>query len=238
MLQTALPERVSQGVIHKAVLPLDFTPLNTPGSTDSAVWEGHYEGLDHLQMFTGDYGGLQRAFTLVVSKVDGGIWLWEMSNGSLTEDQDKRINWQIEFPAFNWTDDFSLKELVGGELWLDRLSGTVEFNLEYRPDGYSCYVPWVRWKLCSARDCEENIPPVCPPDAYPPVPVTPQGLGYRQTVGFPKPPSVCDKQMGRPSQIAHQIQCRLTITGSCRIRGIFLHATARSRELYSNLPCA
>lgn len=238
MLQSALPKRLPQGVVHQAVLPLDFTPVSSPGSDEPPTWQGHYEGLDILQMFTGDFGGLQRAFAFVVSRTDGSVWLWELTQGSLTENGDNRITSQIEFPAFNWGDDFSLKNVQGGELWIDRLSGTVEFNLEYRPDGYACYIPWIQWKECSSRDCEENVPPTCLPPGYPPVPATLQGLGYRQTIGFPKPPVVCDKQMNRPSDICHQLQCRLTIRGSCRVRGFFLHATRHARELYSNVPCA
>jgi len=240
MLQTALPKQTTAGVVHQALIPLDFTPLNEPpqSRTQPPVWEGHYEGLDMLQLFVGDFGGLERAFAVVVSRTDGGLWVWELTQGALTESGDNRITWQVEFPAFNWGDDFSMKKLQGGELWIDRLSGTAEFTLEYRPDSYSCYIPWFSWKECSARDCEENIPTNCPPLTYPPTPPTPQGLGYRQTIGFPKPPTVCDKQMARPSDQAHQFQCRLTIKGSCRIRGIFLHASKYERQLYANVPCA
>lgn len=237
ILQSSLPKRMTMGVVHQAILPLDFTPVSTPGSDEPPTWNGHYEGLQILQMFTGDFGGLQRAFAFVISEVDGGIWLWELTTGSLTEDQDKRIAWQTEFPAFNWGDDFSLKKLQGGELWIDRLSGTVEFDLAYRPDGYSCYIPWISWKVCSARECEENLPPNCSLPPQYPAPLTPQGLGYRQTIDFPKPPIVCDKQMGRPSDTAHQIQCRLIIKGSCRVRGFFLHASKVERQMYQNLPC-
>jgi len=239
LLESALPKLTSKGVIHQAIVPLDFTPLNKPPQQQGLppVWEGHYEGLDILQLFVGDFGGLERAFAIVVSKVDGGLWLWELTQGALTESGDSRITWQMEFPAFNWGDDFTLKRLVGGELWIDRLSGTAEFTLEYRPDSYSCYIPWLAWKVCSSRDCEENIPTNCPPVSYPPQPATQNGLGYRQTIGFPKPPTICDKQMGRPSDVGHQFQCRLTVKGSCRIRGIFLHATRFERQLYDNLPC-
>lgn len=237
ILQSALPKRLAQGVVHQAILPLDFTPVSSPGSDEPPTWNGHYEGLDILQMFTGDFGGLQRAFAFVISQQDGGIWLWEMSQGSLTEDKDKRIAWQIEFPAFNFGSDFDLKKLVGGELWIDRLSGTVEFALEYRPDGYSCYIPWIKFKQCSSRDCEENIPPSCALPTQYPTPASVNGLGYRQTIGFPKPTTACDTQMSRPSDNGHQFQCRLTIKGSCRVRGFYLHASKLERSLYVNLPC-
>ncbi len=238
MLQSALPRRISQGVVHDAILPLDFTPLNEPKPALASVWEGHYEGLQILQLFTADFGGLQRAFAVVVSRVDNGIWLWELTQAQLNETDDKRITWQIEFAAFNWGDDFSMKKLQGGELWIDRLFGTVEFNLEYRPDGWSCYIPWLQWKECSSRDCQENIPSICPAPLQYPQPLPKNGLGYRQTIGFPRPATICDTQMGRPSDECHQTQCRLTIKGTCRVRGFFLHASEFKRAMYVNVPCA
>lgn len=237
LLQTALPRRLPQGTVHDAILPLDFTPVSEPNSRESAVWEGHYEGLPILQMFTGDYGGLQRSFAIIVSKADGSVWLWEMTQGDLRENGDNRIPMVAEFPAFTWEREFDLKRLVGGELWVDRVSGTVDFTLEYRQDGSACYIPWHKWKICSARDCNENIPPNCPPPPPYPTTPTPFGLGYRQTIGFPKPPNNCDQQMGRPSDIAHQFQPRLTVHGSCRIRGILLYATYVQKATYMALPC-
>jgi hypothetical protein len=237
LFETALPKRVPQGVVHGAVMPLDFTPLSEPASTQPPVWEGHYEGLDFLQMFTGDFGGLQRAFAFVVSRTDGSIWLWELTQGSLTENGDNRITWQIEFPAFTWGQEFDLKRLTGGEIWIDRMSGRVDFQIDYRQDGSACWNKWFAWDECSARNCNENIPPNCVPQVYPYPAATAQGLGYRQTRGLPKPPVNCDKQMRRPSDTAHQFQPRLTIHGSCRVRGIFLHATKVDRKTYADLPC-
>lgn len=234
VLMTALPQQVSQGVIFKAILPLDFTPISTFGSTLQPVWQGHWEGLDILQLATGDFGGLQRAFATVVSRVDGSIWLWELTQGSTTENGDGRIIWQIETPAFTFGKEFDLKRLVSGELWFDRLIGTAEIVVEYRPDGASCYIPWFAWKECSAKNCAENIPPSCLPQTYP-GPLSPQGDGYRNSVTLPKPPVSCDKQMGRPSDIGHQFQLRITIHGSLRIRGIYIHGTAVERKLYQNL---
>jgi hypothetical protein len=236
VLMQALPQKVSQGTIFKAILPLDFTPISTFGSQLQPVWQGHWEGLDILQLATGDFGGLQRAFSTIVSRVDGSIWLWEITQGSTTENGDSRLIWQIETPAFTFGKEFDLKRLVGGEFWFDRLLGTAEIVVEYRPDGASCYIPWHAWKECSARNCSENIPPTCLPTTYP-APLSPLGDGYRNSVTLPKPPVSCDKQMTRPSDIFHQCQLRITVHGSLRIRGIYIHATAVDRKLYQNLRC-
>lgn len=230
LLMTALPFRTSSGVAHRALVPLDFVPVSSFNSEYNPVWEGHWEGLDYLQVFAGDFGGRQRAFTVVVMRDSQELWLWELTRGDRFENGDKRVTWQIEFPAFTWGSTTNMKKLLGGELWIDRLFGTVEFFLDYRVDGETCWVPWVKWKECSARDSDEYNAPVLVP--YP----QPCGSGYRQTMDFPAPPSQCS-QMRRPSNIGYQFQPRLTLNGYCRVRGIFLHATKRMKELYKRLPC-
>ncbi len=234
-LQATLPKRLPQGIVHQAIMPLDFTPVSEFGSNLMPVWEGHWEGLDMLQLFTGDFGGLQRAFAVIVSRTDGTIWVWEITDEGLTDNGDNRITWQVETPAWTFGKEFDLKRLVGAEFWFDRIFGTVEITVEYRADGQTCWNKWTSFKECSSRSCEENIPPVCPPIVYPPQPS--QGYGYRNSVSLPKPPVSCDTQMDRPSDIGHQFQLRVTVHGSMRIRGIFIHGVIVDRKLYSKVVC-
>jgi len=246
LLQSSLPKRLPQGVVHDAVIPLDFLPISKFGSDFNPAWEGHHEGLQILQMFTGDFG-FERSFAIVVSAVDtpaapkGSIQLYEVQKNARFDTNaqvsaqnpngEARIQWQMEFPAFTWGDEFALKKLVGGELWIDRLFGEVAFNLEYRPDGESCWLPWHQWEICSARNtCEDVIEPVC-------YPILPYGEGYRQTMNFPKPPVGCASQSGRPSNVGFQFQTRLTIRGACRVRGIQLYAEPVVRGMYSMMVC-
>src|SRR6185436_2489928 len=123
--QTALPKQVDQGVIHQAIIPLDFVPVSSFLAQFNPVWEGMYEGLDVLQMFTGDFGGRERAFSMVVSRGDQSMHVWEMTNSERFENGDNRVGWQIEFPAFTWSREFLLKKLVSGELWFDKIFGEV-----------------------------------------------------------------------------------------------------------------
>jgi hypothetical protein len=230
LLMTALPYQTAQGVAHRAIVPLDFVPISSFNQSYTPVWEGHWEGIDIMQMFAGDFGGRQRAFAVVRSRTTEEIWLWELTRGDKFEDGDKRVTMQMEFPSFTFNSITELKKLLGGELWLDRLTGTVEFHLSYRVDGETCEVPWIKWKECSARDSDEYKAPRLTP--YP----TPCGTGYRQTIDFPAPPTTCS-QMKRPSNIGFQFQPILRVHGYCRIRGIFLHATPYQKKLWENLPC-
>lgn len=232
LLQTALPFQSPVGIAHKALIPMDFIPISSFNRQKEPNWEGVHSGLDFLQLFTGDFGGRERAFAAIVSRDDGSINLWELTSTSKTENADGRITWKVEFPAFNWGKPFDLKKLVTAELWIDRLTGTVEFTLEYKPDGQTCALPWHRWQACaprtSAEDCENPV-------AYP---LTQYGPCYISTMTMPKPPESCAAcNTGRPANIAYQIQPILTVKGYCRLRGILLHAEPYMRKLYANIAC-
>ncbi len=231
LLQTALPFQAAVGIAHRAIIPMDFVPINSFNRQAEPNWEGVYDGLDVLQLFAGDFGGRERAFAAILSRVDGSINLWEIIENGKFENGDNRVQWQIEFPSFNWSRPFDLKELVSAEIWTDRLFGTVNFELDFRPDGMTCWIPWMKWKECSPRntaeDCENPI-------TYP---LAEYGPCYRQTMVMPKPPNVCaDCSTGRPANVCYQAQPRLTIKGYTRIRGLILHALPRDRKLYDPRP--
>jgi hypothetical protein len=105
MLQTALPVLTPKGVAFQGLIPLDFDLISTLQEKLPPAWEGLFEGVDVLQLFEGDFGGLQRAFAVVVSRVTGEIEIWELSlsnpfdvNGADTN----RIQWIVETPAYTW----------------------------------------------------------------------------------------------------------------------------------------
>lgn len=231
LLQTALPFQTAVGIAHRAIIPMDFVPINSFNRQAEPNWEGVYDGLDILQLFVGDFGGLERAFAVVLSRDGSNINLWEFFENERFENGDQRVQWQIEFPSFNWGSPFDLKELVSAELWIDRLFGTVNFEIDFRPDGQTCWIPWNKWKECSPRNSAEDC---ANPITYP---LAEYGECYRQTMVMPLPPKVCaDCSTGRPANIGYQMQPRLTIRGFCRVRGILLHAAMRDRKLYDPRP--
>lgn len=234
-VQTALPVEGPRGVVHKAMIPLDFVPISSFNRQKEPNWEGMYEGLDTLQMTTGDFGGRERAFASVVARDTGAIQLWEMTS-FLKEDAnatgDLRITWIVEFPAFTWGDETRLKKLVGAELWVDRLHGTVEFAMEYRPDGQACWTLWHLWKKCSPKNSAEVVQN---PISYP---LTPCLESYFNSMTLPAPdPNKCANNGIRPSTQGYQFQPRLRIKGFCRVRGLYLHAEPMERQLYSQITC-
>lgn len=224
VLITALPFQTSVGIAHKGILPLDLDIITSLEEKLPPAWEGMWEGLDVLQLAEGDFGGLQRAFATVVSRVDGTIQVWEITQGNLRDNGDNRISFAFETPAFDWSvagsSAFRLKELETLELWIDKISGSCEAQLFYRPDQFPCWLPYHAWKFCESRNCSENMDAVScaeyPEQAW--------CEGFRSSFTMPKPPVSCISDSGRPSTQGYVFQFKLVIKGSCRVRGILAHA--------------
>lgn len=231
LLETGLPTSHPWGVTFATIAPLDFVPISGFNQASTPVWEGMYQGLNILQLASADFGGLQRAFAINASTETGNFQIWELTTSSRRDNVDSRITMQFETPAFTWGDEAALKRLIGGELWVDEVSGAVVFKVEYRPDSSTCWHLWHTWDVCNtANTCEDPENPVC-------YPTTNLPDSYRATMSLPIPREVCEQAMQRPSTLGYQFQCRVTITGWCRVRGLWLHAGPFERSLYANIKC-
>lgn len=235
--QTCLPFQTARGVAHKGILPLDFDIISSLEEREPPAWEGMYEDLDFLQLSSGDFGGLERAFSFVVSRTTGNIDLWEFTtsdrwNSQVNNDGD-RVEWAIEFPAYTWGDFTKIKKLTGGAIWLDKILGRVEFKLQFRPDNFPCWIDWHAWVECTAKDCRDIEGPNC--------------LTYGEAIAycesfqpdgeFPMPPQKCIGKTKRPCYIGYQFQARLLIKGWARIRAFMLYAEAFQKTPYQIIGC-
>lgn len=233
LLMGILPTQTPVGVAFQAIAPLDFDVISGFGKEGEDLppcWEGMYEGMDILQLTEGDFGGLQRAFATIHSRVDGGIEVWELTNFSKTDNGDTRVTWYFETPAFTWGKEFDLKKLDGAELWIDKISGTVHMNFEYREDANPCWTQWFQTTFCSVRNsCESVANPVC-------YPTTPRCELGKFPITLPRPqPGKRSALNDRPSDVGYQFQMRVTITGWCRVRGMILFAVPVDKAPFTGL---
>lgn len=240
LLECALPKQTASGVVCQCMAVLDFDLVSTLQEQAPPAWEGIWEGLDILQLFTGDFGGLPRAFAVVVDRRDQSIDVWEITNDQRFDNSalpgqtpsDTRVVGIREFPAFEWGKPFEIKELHGGEIWVDKVFGTVEMTVEYRPDADPCWHLWHETTFCSARTCAEDV---THPDCYPIGPDYREG--YKFPITLPRPPAPCDSMGVRPANLGYQFQTRVTVKGWCRIRGIILYGEVKEHQLYEWLKC-
>lgn len=230
LLMSALPKQLENGVVCDAIIPLDLTPINSFGKGATPAWQGHWEGLQWLQLFVADFGGLDRAFGLTVGKTTSEIDLWEITEDAKEENGDNRVTWISTGPAFDFGSSIKLKKLVSLELWFDRLWGTVDFAVYYTPDQYPCPILWSTFTECAARNSIEDITFV---NQYPPA--TDYREQYRIKV-LPTPePAECNILSSRPLNVARQFQITIVVTGFCRIRGIFPKTLPVERSLYEDM---
>lgn len=238
LLQTVLPFQTDVGVAHKGIMVLDFDLISSFEEKLPPAWEGMYEGLDFMQLFSGDFGGLPRAFTVVRSRETGQIEVWEMTTQDRFDSQvgvnGNRVTWYIESPAYTWGNPFAMKQLETLELWIDKVLGTVEFEAYYKPDSWPCWIPWHAWTECAAKSCAEDEEAiVCYPGA-----ITEQFCeSFVATRVLAKPPIQCIKSSDRPSNRAFQFQIRLIIKGWCRVRGMLLHALPVKSQPFEGIVC-
>lgn len=237
MLQTAIPEQTEVGVVFNQLAVLDFDLVSSLEDTATNVqrqppaWEGCWQGLKFLELFEGDYGGLQRSFAVIQAR-DGGIEVWELTTSQRNDQDDNRVEWFVETPAWTWGREFELKRLDGGEIWIDRVYGTVYMDVYYRPDAEACWQFWHRTEFCSARtSCEDLVNPVC-------YPTQPYGEGHKFPVTLPTPPTAqCNTMNFRPMNIGYQFQMKIVLKGWCRIRGIMIHAIPVQKAPFQGMSC-
>lgn len=240
LLEAILPKQTASGVVCSAMVALDFDLISTLQEQAPPAWEGTWEGVDILQLFTGDFGGLPRAFAVIVDRQDQTIDVWEISKdqrfdnanppGQVTTDT--RVQWFIETPSFTWGTEFELKKLHGGNIFIDKVFGTVEMTVYYRPDQDPCWRLWTTTSFCAAKNCAEDADLT---NCYPNAPTFREG--YKWPIVLPAPSPSCDSMGVRPSNVAFQFQTKIVIKGWCRIRGLILFAEPRELGIYDGLSC-
>jgi hypothetical protein len=237
MLQTAIPELTSVGIAYKGLAVLDFDLVSSmqeasAGNKQPPAWEGWWQGVKVLQLFEGDYGGRQRAFAVVLAEQDGSIQVWELTTLERNDQDDTRVEWFVETPAWTWGREFELKRLDGAEIWIDRVFGTVYLDVFYRPDADACWQFWHQTEFCSARSsCEDLENPVCYPEQD-------YCENYKFPVVLPTPPvASCQSLNRRPVNIGYQFQMKIVVKGWCRIRGIMAFAIPVQKAPFEGMSC-
>jgi hypothetical protein len=236
LLMAMFPQQTAYGVVNTAVIPLDMEPLSTLEEQLPANWEGGHEGLQVFQLLTATFNGKQRAFAVTLNSITPGEIdlheiVLEQEADTDNNDVERRITWQLETPCFTFQGEDDLKKLVGCEVWLDRIRGIVDLQMEWRVDSSTCWELWKKWTVCSARNSEENM---LAPISYP---ITPYPPGFRQMMSLPEPIPQCQSVSKRPNNVGYQFQLRFTLTGFTRVRGLFPKGIPVDKETFFDLIC-
>jgi|SRR6185503_5935893 len=162
LLGTVSPFPTDRGIAHRGMMALDFDLLSSMRGKLPPAYDGLWTGIDILQVVTGFYNGVERAFAFVVG-CDSNIEVWEISTSDHFDHESKRIGWSFETRAFNFANNFDLKKLQTTDLFFDELDGTVDFDIKYRPNSYPCWLDLESWTECAKiSQCASDDLTACP----------------------------------------------------------------------------
>lgn len=208
-------------VYFKGLAALDFDVISDLSNQTSPAWDGLWTGMQPFRIITGEFYGRDRCFIFVRNAV-GGLEFWEMDEwdqqtGANPNDEDDNgeipIYSFMETRSFDFESQFEEKKLIGGEVWVDKLSGRVDFDVKFRPDQYPCWADWTNFQRCAKVSGCENTDIVA--DCETTATFNPQ---YRPRLGFGAPPDSCDGVTNRNFRKGYEYQVRFQWIGRARIR--------------------
>jgi hypothetical protein len=206
------------GVLHRAIAVLEFDPVTGMRQKSPPAWAGIWTGLNVLQLLKCENAFGERAFILS-RNATGGIEIWEISKSDINDTNSEGANpieWFFESKSYNYNSSFGLKRLDSGDLFVDNIVGSVDYEVWYRPDQYPSWIDWTSWNICT-NDQSCGLTLACP------VPTLAQPQ-YRTKMRLPTPSDSCNQSLGVNFRNMYETQVRVSITGYCRVRSVRVHA--------------
>jgi hypothetical protein len=224
-LSVCSPRTAGQGIFHAGMTSLNFDLLSSLRGSYPPSWEGLWTGLNVMQLIKGRVNGVIRSFAFSVNLISNKLELYELLHENTASFQDNdatRIMWGFETPALFNKDIKPITELCqlsDGEVYLSNIRGTVDIQVQYRPDFYPCWTTWRQFTVCET-------------DAANPQP------GYRMRIGLGTPDvTPCEVGNNRPLRNGNFFQFRAVITGSCIFMGMQVKAIALPQTAFAPIEC-
>lgn len=222
-LHTCSPYNVDgRGVASRGLIALDFNNIsnlvsrsNPYSALSNPCYDGLWTGLPILQILKGTFNGTDRCFIFALD-CSNNICLYELladHKGRSDFDGESEIPIESYIQSGSlWGREsqpsqvrFPLKKLVVADLFLDKLSGTVNFSTHYRSDQHSIWRSWKDFSLCATDK-------ICAPVGDCPVfqNILDQFSGF---VRLPEPSDEFSPMTGRNYRTGYEFQIRLQWTG-------------------------
>lgn len=214
MLVTCSPA-ISQGrgIYHRGLVVLDFDLISGMRGKLPPAWDGLWTGINILKIFRVRHKKVMRCFAYVLS-CENEIELWEITRSNLADNdgtQDTRIQWSVDTRSMDFGSKFDSNRLFSGDIFHDQMSGEVDFQLQYRPDGHPCWIDWDSWSECAKVSlCAEDLV-AC--EALPNF--KPQYRPYHQ---FKQPADTFDPILKKLHRVFYEGQFRLNVVGRTRLK--------------------
>lgn len=247
----------SGNIYFKGMVPLNFDPSSGARNKLPPVWDAVvWDGLNILQLLTGEVDKVQRAFAFTFNATPGirRIELWEIKrsyNPQLTPSQqplsaiydndgtdDLPVTWRFDSASLRFgipSDEHQLLRLSNGEMWISDLQGLATFQIFYKADQYPCWALWRGWQQCQAGTG-------IPENSFTAAATNTGRPGYFPREGFGTPPgeingvNQCDEN-GRPLNNGYTFQVRAIIQGHCVVVGEFFGADVLPQPIFAKINC-
>lgn len=238
-LMTVSPISTTQGVYHQALVVLNTDLITTVREKHPPAYDGVWPGMNVFQMLTGQFSQVERCYQFVFNPVLLNLELWELlpsSDGDVEnqgplpivgDNGTDAIEWWFESPTiFKESDPArrTFKQLVNGEIFVDKLVGRVDFQAFYKPDQYPCWIPWLAWSECATQNTgapTDNLKPQ-----------------FRPRMGLGSPSSTpCDPSTNRPFVQGYLFQFKLVVVGQCEFVGARFAAIVIPEATFAKPAC-
>lgn len=218
------------GTTWRGLAVLDFSPLTTLAGSGQPAWEGIWTGLNIHSVFSGNFNGTTRCFTLARA-ADGDLELWELSQDDPFDlaDVRKRIVSIMDTKSYNFeSGGWKLLNLQTADFWLDDMLGTVTWDVDYRPDTEPTYQDWHDGEFCATFETcltEQQCSAIDTLKAQ-----------YRGRTQLPQPGDACDTVTNKPYRHGYEFQARMTIEGHARLKRFRLFVDKLPESVHGDCP--
>jgi hypothetical protein len=234
-LETVGPVQSPQGVYFTGLVPINFDTVSKMAASSTPVWDsGVWTGMNVLQLEVGEVGKINRAFAfcLNTSTAISGIEIYEIlpSTGPLSSTADFNgvasvpITWQFDSPSLRFgvpKTDHVYMFLSNGEIAVGSVVGSIDFNVQYKPDQFPLWTNWRNWTSCQS-----------------PEEVSADNPGFLPRMGLGEPSAIpCDCSTNRPMRNCFTAQVRTIITGHCVFLGGFFESQTQPMPAFAKICC-
>lgn len=221
---------------------LDFDLLSTLNRYTGTVyspdpqpaWDGIWSGINISQITKAFFGSTERCMIFAFDPVSGNQ-VWELSQSDPFDNGNCPILSWFETGSYNFNQLASLKKLIGADLWLDQLQGTVGFSSWWAADQMAFWQPWESWEESDGNPCGTTVQLNQFMSCQTPVTSPPQ---YRSRVRLQEPGLDSDNpQTIYPANYGYDFRIRFAWSGRVRIKGIRIAGYIQEDET-TNTPLA
>lgn len=236
LLMTTSPSLNPRGGVNwNGLISLDFAPVSTMrGKTDPA-YDGQWDGLNIVSLFSGQFNGQSRAFAISTND-DLTNSLWEImpdDSGTVADESEDSfgapllspIQGAVELGRRSFGDPKKRKRLRRCDVYLADIEGSIDLAVYWRTDNNQ---KWLQWDSGIEACTMETDPPTTAPHVW-------KNLlpGQRPQIKTFTIPEGIDAVTKYGANIGFEFQIRLVWTGKLKIYKTVLWADFVAEPAYA-----